>query len=103
MWSTLESGTRVDFILHVLKKKKKFLSLPFLPRRFLPPFPFLSILPFVSSSLRSFLSRIFSLTFVYGSSLASILTPFVSVHTAASALTLPQLRTRAQFFDNTAF
>lgn len=90
MWSTLESGTRVDFILHVLKKKFLFFF-PFLPRRSLLLHPRLT--PFSHFSLH---------LLIYESSLAPFLTLLVSEHHKL-APTLPQLRTRAQFFDNTAF
>lgn len=90
MWSTLESGTRVDFILHVLKKKFLFFF-PFLPRRSLLLHP--RLIPFSHFSLH---------LLIYESSLAPFLTLLVSEHHKL-APTFPQLRTRAQFFDNTAF
>lgn len=92
MWSTLESGTRVDFILHVLKKKFLFFFLSSLAVLF---FSILALLlvPFSHFSLH---------LLIYESSLAPFLTLLVSEHHKL-APTLPQLRTRAQFFDNTAF
>lgn len=72
-------------------KKKVSFSFPFLPRRSLLLHPRLT--PFSHFSLH---------LLIYESSLAPFLTLLVSEHHKL-APTLPQLRTRAQFFDNTAF
>lgn len=72
-------------------KKKVSFFFPFLPRRSLLLHPRLT--PFSHFSLH---------LLIYESSLAPFLTLLVSEHHKL-APTLPQLRTRAQFFDNTAF
>lgn len=72
-------------------KKKVYFFFPFLPRRSLLLHPRLT--PFSHFSLH---------LLIYESSLAPFLTLLVSEHHKL-APTLPQLRTRAQFFDNTAF
>lgn len=72
-------------------KKKVSFFFPFLPRRSLLLHPRLT--PFSHFSLH---------LLIYESSLAPFLTLLVSEHHKL-APTLPQLRTCAQFFDNTAF
>lgn len=72
-------------------KKKVSFFFPFLPRRSLLLHPRLT--PFSHFSLH---------LLIYESSLAPFLTLLVSEHHKL-APTLPQLHTRAQFFDNTAF